>query len=238
MDTNTNFIIKHHKWVLLLIPGTILLASLAINPATDPMYYRGLRALFSVLLLGSLILMDSGENKLLKWHFLFYGLSSFLTIWFEIKWIGIISMLINIMALLFLIKLVWSKLKFKKMGTIFIMGLVIVALINAYLLFRFVEILWQSADSKYVILSIAGLSMVFFTLTVLAFVYNNEVNNARSITLIFAAIFLIFAEIFRGTGHYDVIDPILSQYIARGLLVIGGSLVYHFGYIELKDPIL
>jgi len=235
MSAISNFMTQRHIWILLLIPGCILLVSLSINPETDPMHYRGLRALFSLLFCICLFFLDFSKNNLLKLHLLFYGLSSFLTIWFEIKWTGISSMVINFLAILFLIRLVLSKLEWKKMSTIFLTGLIIVVFVNALLLYQFVEILWQSADSKYEILSIAGLSVAFFVLTVLAFIYNNEVNNAKSLTLIFAAIFLIVAEIFRGTGHYAIIDPIFSQYIARSLLVIGGALIYHFGYLELKD---
>lgn len=226
--------IKNHLVILIAIPLVILGSSFLFHPNHDFVYFRGLRTLISLLFLVCIAILHTRKNRLLKWHMFLYGASSFLTIWFEQEWMSVFAMLLNFGAWLVLILWIVPRLQFRKITGILLLTMIAVGIINGYLLYQFIQLLAASITSAYLMAAIILSTLTFFVLFVLIFIYNNESSTRASLTLVFAAIFLIFAEVLRGSGYYALIDEVNSQNLARVLLVTGVALLYHFGYLELK----
>ena len=45
---------------------------------------------------------------------------------------------------------------------------------------------------------------------------------------------IIFAEIFRGIGYYNLAEGILFVYLARIFLVLGICVLVHFSFLDIK----
>ncbi|GAB5400525.1 MAG: hypothetical protein Aureis2KO_21100 [Aureisphaera sp.] len=189
-----------------------------------------------VSLVAFVIIAFSGfrENKMVLWYSLFYTLSSVLTLWYENNAIATWSMILNGSSFLFLIVLVVGKLEFKKPENLFLFSWIAVALINAWLMFMFLEILYEYISSLELFIAICFSCATFFILSVTTFLYNNEHNTRNSIVFIFFLVFLIFAEMFRGVGYYEFVDSINGQYFARFLLIISFTLLPRFTLLEVE----
>ncbi|MEL6811581.1 MAG: hypothetical protein AAFP76_09625 [Bacteroidota bacterium] len=198
------------------------------------MQFRGMRAVTSFLILLILIFYGRSINKRIKLHLLLYGLSSVFTIWYENEWAAVASLVLSFLAMLASIWEIFPRLVFKRMHYLIVSALLAVSIINGWLLYSFIDILSQSINSYYIVASIYLSTGTFFILTVLAFIYYNEANTSTSLVFVFYLIFLIFAEVFRGAGYYQVIDSVLGQYFARVLLVTATLLLYHYSLLKVK----
>ena len=197
-----------------------------------------LRAIVSLAFLTVIIRVLHVRNLFITGFCLVYSLSSFLTIWYEISVFTEISLLIDALSLWFLVKLTYRKIKYQHLSKLFITGLIVVVLVNVWLIYSFLEILYGILDSLSVILSISTISFSFFVVTILAFVRTNESSSSASIVFVFFLIFLMFADMFRGMGYYGFVDSVYGQYIARVLLVIAFSVLSYFSLLQKKKVLL
>jgi hypothetical protein len=68
----------------------------------------------------------------------------------------------------------------------------------------------------------------------LALFYNHYYNNPQSMAFTLLIFLIIFAEIFRGIGYYNLADGVLFVYLARIFLVLSLCVIVHFSFLDLK----
>lgn len=120
------------------------------------------------------------------------------------------------------------------MSWIFLISLIVVALINVWLLYTFLEVIAAYLQTTYLLIAVCFSASSSFLLAVLAFIYNNESNSKASLLFVFFIIFLVFSETFRGAGYYGFIDPVYGQYVARLLLLISFGLLLFYALLRIE----
>lgn len=228
---------KKHVKVLALLSILLLILSIYVHSIENFVAYRGLRGVICFIFLTVLFFYRKKKvNRIVIAFLLIYGSSSMATIWYESSLWANISMALNLLAFLVLIRALWPKISFKKMTTLFAIFSGLLILVNVYLLYAFVQMMRDltTGDLHYFILMIGSMSLVvtgFFSL-----LYNHKFSSKASLIFTLFVIVLVFAEVFRAIGYYDFAYGNFSVYIARGLLLLGCSLLVHYELTDKKPP--
>ena len=72
-------------------------------------------------------------------------------------------------------------------------------------------------------------------LAFMALFYNHYFNSKLSMGFTLLVFLIIFAEIFRGIGYYDLAYSTLFVYLARIFLVLSVYTLVHFSFLDLKN---
>ena len=229
------YIKKKHVKVLALLSILLLILSIYVHSTENFAVYRGLRGAICFSFLTVLFFYRKKKvNVIVIAFLLLYGISSFVTIWYENSLWAIISMALNVIAFLVLIRALWPKISFKKMTALFAIFSGLLLLVNVYLLYIFVEMMrgFTSGNLHYVFIMIGSMSLVvtgFFSL-----LYNHKFSSRASLIFTLFVVALVFAEVFRAIGYYDFAYGNFSVYIARALLLLGCALLAHYELMDKK----
>jgi hypothetical protein len=174
-------------------------------------------------------------QPLLSLFLLFYGVSSFATIWYENNVVATLAMGLNFIAYIFLIVAVLPKVHFKKMNTPLTIVFLLLVIINGYLLYEFIQMIkdFTLSKSHYLITLIGAMSLVL--LGFLALLYNYIYSTKPTLIFTFFVMSIIFSEIFRATAYYEFAYGNIAVYTARALLLIGLSLMVHYEMAAKKE---
>jgi len=220
--------------LLLILPIILLGLSLLIDPYENHLLFRSLRVLVSFSFIGaSISLFHKKLDKLVYLHMLFYGFASGAAIFFETESIGIICMVLNLIAFLFLIVLLFRQIEFKSISRIFLIALVLGILANIWLVYYLLIMLYDKLSSIYLLISICLSIVGSFSVSVLALIYNYSVKSISSILFTLFIVLLVFSETFRGAGYYGIVDATIGQYFARLLLIVAYMLLFSFSFHEV-----
>lgn len=229
-----------YKIVLFVFAIFIGISSVYAHQLDDYMWYRGLRGIVSFTALAVLLYYKKRHINYLLAGFLFlYGASSIVTIWYENTSLASLSMILNLMALLFLIKALYPKVSFKNMSWWLIIIFVVLVLFNGFLLYEFVAMMksYTSSSTQYLFMLLGAMSLV--VVGFLALLYNYQHSSKSSLLLVLSVFLIIFSEVFRGIAYYDFAFGDIAVYMARVLLIIGSFLLVHFCLLEKpKDEAL
>ncbi|NND64097.1 MAG: hypothetical protein HKN48_12975 [Flavobacteriaceae bacterium] len=229
---------KNYSFWLIIITLLILGVSVYAHQIDNFGVYRGLRLL---PILGALVFLILRKPKIHRWWMLLflvlYGVSSALTIGYEISLLAVLSMLFNMLAFWVLIVTLFPKINFRKMNMLFSSIFIIMVLLNAYLLYEFVNMIKEFAQNTlhYLFMMLGAMSLVaagFFAL-----VYNHLNSSRVSIVFTVFVFTLIFAEVFRAIAYYDFAYGDISVYIARLLNIISMALLIHFAIISARAKV-
>lgn len=219
---------------LLLVYICLLGLSFSLEPNNQFVLFRFIRVLVSLVWIPFFVLNWLPKNNGVLGFCLFYAISSAFAIGFESNVVGILSMCTNGISFMFLIRLIYRRIEFKPMSWVFLISLLAVIVINIWLLYLFLDVIDDFLQGYSLLIAICFSTFFSFTLSVLAFIYNNEDNSKSSLLFIFFIIFLVFSETFRGAGYYSFIDPVYGQYSARFLLIISFLLLYKFTSVRIE----
>ncbi|MBX2827275.1 MAG: hypothetical protein KTR22_03900 [Flavobacteriaceae bacterium] len=217
---------KNYKVIITLIGIVFLLVSIYIHTTDNFVLYRLIRGIIIFFFLGLLLYYQSSRwDKVLILFLLLYGSSSILTIWYENTTCATGSMVLSFLSYLVLIASLIPKVKFREMNALFLIAFIILVGVNAYLLYELILLIKDFALSKlhysFILLGAMSLAVVGF----LALMFNHRYSSKTTLMYTFFVFLLIFSEVFRAIGYYDIAYGDVSVYIARGLLIAALSML-------------
>jgi apolipoprotein N-acyltransferase len=174
-------------------------------------------------------------RHLQKWitgFLIFYGASSFATVWYENGTMATISMALNFVSLLILLFYIVPKFDLKKVKKSFTLLFIILVVVNGYLLYQLLEMMKEMTLNyiQYIFMLLSAFCTIL--LAFLALVYNHFYNSTSSMSFTALAFLIIFAEIFRGIGYYGLAYSVAFVYLARIFLVLSLCVLGHISFIE------
>ncbi len=228
-------LLKKYTITFVVFATLLLLLSIFVHQTGDFQWYRAIRGLicFSYLFL-LLYLKKSKANRILVFFLCLYGVSSFLTIWYEQPWLATLSMALNFVSFVVLIAALFPKVSFKKMNVFFIAIFTLLVLLNAYLLYEFVVMMRDFALGQlhYFLLLLGAMSLVVTGF--MSLLYNHKFSSKATLVFTSFVFVLVFAEVFRAIAYYNFAYGDISVYVARALLLLGMSLIVYFDLIPKK----
>jgi len=199
--------------------------------APDFFLFRLLRGITCFIFL-TLIYIAHGKktNPLLGGFLFFYGLSSCATIWYEHNVIAIITMGLNCVAFLCLIRALLPKVTLRKMSTFLIVSGVIMNLINGYLLYLFLNMIQTMTLSSVHFLFIILNAMFLFLAAFCALLYNHTHSTRASLIFTTFMFLIVFCEVFRAIAYYDFAYGQIAVYATRGLLILAVAFLTRYTF--------
>lgn len=203
--------------------------SVFFHAITEYAIYRLLRALFSVFLLGCLLLVYGKKiNKMLCGFLIFISSSSLCFVGFENNFFSTLAILFNTVSYGILIWALIPKMDRLKMNSYFLLSFCVIVLVNGFLLFYFIRMIGEMSASafqfSFMVLNTIGIITASF-LTVL---YNYLNSSKASMFFTIFVFALIFSEVFRAMGYYDILPGSFSVYISRALFITSLSFLLEF----------
>jgi hypothetical protein len=226
---------KHIK-VAALLSIVLFLTGVYLYRSNYQELYRALRA---VIPLSFLLVLFMYKGRNVNWlsvtFLLLFGTANVVGIWYETNIYGHLYMILNTCAFLFLIGALSPKISFKKLS-LYIAGFsIVLVLVNAYLLFVFIELIRDYAlgELHYFLVMMSSMSLVITG--ILSLLYNHRFSSKVSLLFTFFVFVLIFAEVFRVISFYDLAYENFSEHLSRALLLLGCSLLVHYELVDKKE---
>jgi len=232
---NGGYIQKKQIRVIALLSAILFLLSVYFYSVDNFILYRGLRGVICFSFLFVLFFYKrSTVNWIVGTFLILYGSSSIAGIWYETSALANASLILNLCAFLVLIGALSPKISFKKLSIYFTAFSVILVLVNAYLLYIFVEMIRDFAlgELHYFLVMIGSMCLVITGL--LSFLYNHKFSTKVSLIFTLFVFVLVFAEVFRVIAYYNFAYENFSEYMSRALLLLGCSLLVIYELTEKK----
>tara|TARA_R110002020_G_scaffold41067_31_gene121209 strand:+ start:7503 stop:8234 length:732 start_codon:yes stop_codon:yes gene_type:complete len=227
---------KNYKIGLGVLAIFFIIASIVIHSFHIYSLFRLLRGIICYTAL-VYVLIAHGKNiqKWLVGFLFFYGASSVTTVWYENSTMASVSMILNFLAFLMLLWYIVPKFTFKKISKAFTLLIVLMLLLNGYLFLQFVELMKEMTlnYTQYIFMVLSAFCGIL--LAFMALFYNHYFNSKLSMGFTLLVFLIIFAEIFRGIGYYDLAYSTLFVYLARIFLVLSVYTLVHFSFLDLKN---
>lgn len=223
--------------IVLIVLGSLLLAaSVVAHLQEDYGTYRFLRGLISFSFLAVIIwYKKSKTNILLVLFLLCYGISSFATMAYEDKKIAMLSLMLNFVSLLFIIKALWPRASLKNLGVTLTVVFAALIVVNGYLFYQFITMLKDFAfgNLHYAAMILGAMALVVCSF--LSLVYNHSSSSKASLVFTIFVFLIVFAEVFRAIAYYDFGFGNTSVYVARIIIILSTALLAHYAIMP-KEP--
>jgi len=230
------FFFKNYKMGLGILAVFFILLSIAVHLFNNYFLFRLLRGIICYTTLVYLLIAH-GKNiqKWLVGFLFFFGASSFTTLWYENGTMASVSMILNFIAFLMLLLYVVPKFDLKEITKSFTLLFILMMIVNGYLIFKLLELMKEMTlnQTQYIFMILSAFCVVL--LAFLTLFYNHFYNTAQSMTFTLLIFLIIFAEISRGIGYYNLGYSIAFVYLARVLLVLGLCTLVNFSFLDLKN---
>ncbi len=226
---------KNYKMGLVIMAVFFICLSIAIHYFQNYFLFRLLRGIICYTTL--IYLFVAHGKKIQKWivgFLFFYGASSITTVWYENGIMASLSMILNFIAFSALFFYILPKFTLKKITKTFTLLFIVMVIVNGYLFFQLVELMKEMTlnTTQYIFMLLCACCGIL--LGFLALFYNHYYNNPQSMAFTLLIFLIIFAEIFRGIGYYNLADGVLFVYLARIFLVLSLCVIVHFSFLDLK----
>jgi hypothetical protein len=228
---DAGYIQKSHIRVVALLSALLFLASIYFYNADNLPVYRALRG---VICFSFLLVLFFYKRNAVNWiagaFLILFGSASVAGIWYETS----MSLILNLSAFMVLIGALSPKVSFKKLNIYFAAFCILLVLVNAYLLYNFIEMIRDFAlgELHYFLVMIG--SMLLVITGFLSLLYNHKFSSKVSLIFTMFVFVLIFAEVFRAIAYYNFAYENFSVYMSRALLLLGCSLLVHYELTEKK----
>ncbi|MRT17082.1 hypothetical protein F3C99_08950 [Vitellibacter sp. q18] len=226
---------KNYKIGLGVLAVFFIGLSIAIHLFHNFFLFRLLRGIICYTALAYLIVAQGKQlQKWLAGFLFFYGASSVATVWYENSTMATVAMALNFVAFLMLFWYVVPKFKLQHVTETFTFLFVLMIVVNGYLFFQLVELMkaMTLSGTQYVFMLLCACCGIL--LGFLALFHNHFYNTPQSMAFTLLIFLIIFAEIFRGIGYYDLGYSIIFVYLARIFLVLSLCTAVHFSFLDLK----
>jgi len=236
----TSFFHKNYKPIITALAVLFFIISFFVYYQENFEHYRLLRGVFCFIFLGLLFFYNKKNTNNNIFAFLAcYGLSSVLTIWYENNILATLSMVLNFLSFLFLIRALLPKINFKKMNVFFSIIFIVMLAINGYLGYLLMDELQDMtlSNSHFIFLVLTSMAVIFSTF--LALLYNHVYNTKGSLVFALFVFLLFFADVFRAVAYYDIVSGDFTVHISRTLLIVALCQLIHYTFIKKeKDELL
>lgn len=226
---------KNYKIGLGILAIFFIVASIIIHSYHNYFLFRLLRGIICYTAL-VYVLIAHGKNiqKWLVGFLLFYGASSITTVWYENGTMASISMILNFLAFLMLLWYIVPKFNIKNLTKTFTLLFILMVAVNGYLFLQLIELMKDMTlnYTQYIFMVLSAFCGIL--LGFLALFYNHFYNTPQSMSFTLLVFLIIFAEIFRGIGYYNLADGVLFVYLARIFLVLSLCVTVHFSFLDIK----
>jgi hypothetical protein len=226
---------KNYKIGLGILAVFFIVLSVIIHLFHNFFLFRLLRGIICYTAL--IYLLVAQGSRLQKWmagFLFFYGASSVATVWYENAIMASVAMILNFVSFLMLLWYVVPKFKTENLTKAFSLLFVVMIIINGYLFFQLVELMraMTLSGTQYIFMLLSACCGIL--LAFLALFHNHFYNTPQSMAFTLLIFLIIFAEIFRGIGYYDLGYSIIFVYLARIFLVLSLCTAVHFSFLDLK----
>lgn len=233
---NKHFLYKNYKIVILVISIILFLLGTYFHELNNFPIYRLIRGIIPLTFLGLLLFFHRKKVYHPLFYFLFfYGTSSIATVWYEINSLAVLSMIFNLLSFLVLIFALLPKVDLKKMKGLFLIGFVLMALINSYLIYSLIKSIQgfslSSLHFGFIVLSTIALLLTAF----LVLLYNHTYSTKGSLYFSLFVFSIVFSEVFRALGYYNLAFGDIDVYIARILLILAMCILVQYSMVEKKN---
>ncbi len=233
MSAKTFF--KNYKRGLAILAIFFICLSITIHLFHNYFLFRLLRGIICYATL--IYLLAAHGKKIQKWvvgFLFFYGTSSVTTIWYENGTMASISMILNFIAFLILFFYVLPKFSLKKITKTFTLLFIMMIVVNGYLFIQLLELMKEMTlnNTQYIFMLLSAFCGIL--LAFLALFNNHYFNNPQSMSFTLFIFLIIFAEIFRGIGYYNLAEGVLFVYLGRIFLILSLCVLVHFSFLDLK----
>lgn len=226
---------KNYKIGLGILAVFFIVLSVIIHLFHNFFLYRLLRGIICYTAL--IYLLVAQRSHLQKWmagFLFFYGASSVATVWYENAIMASVAMILNFVSFLMLLWYVVPKFKTENLTKAFSLLFVVMIIINGYLFFQLVELMraMTLSGTQYIFMLLSACCGIL--LAFLALFHNHFYNTPQSMAFTLLIFLIIFAEIFRGIGYYDLGQSVIFIYLARIFLVLALCTAVHFSFLDSK----
>jgi len=226
---------RKHITVAAVLSVLLFLLGVYLYRSNYQEFYRALRG---VIPLSFLVVLFIYKGRNVNWlsvtFLLLFGAANILGIWYQTSVYGHLYMILNTCAFLLLIGAMSPKISFKKLNLYFASFSILLVLVNAYLLFVFVELIRDYALGELHYFLVMMSSMCLVITGIFSLLYNHRYSSKVSLLFTFFVFVLIFAEVFRVISFYDLAYENFSEHLSRALLLLGCSLLVHYEMVEKK----
>ncbi|GAB5400526.1 MAG: hypothetical protein Aureis2KO_21110 [Aureisphaera sp.] len=226
---------KNYKAIITVLGIIFLIVSIYIHTTGDFYTYRMSRGIIIFAFLALLIYYKTkGVSRVMVAFLMVYGLSSILTIWYENNTSATWAMLLSFVSYIILIVSLIPKVNLKKMNAALLILFIILIGINGFLLFELVAIIkaFTLSGLHYIFILLGAMSLTL--LGFLALLFNHNYSNKATLMFTFFVFLLIFSEVFRSLGYYDIAYGDIAVYIARALLIAALSMLLNYAISDKK----
>lgn len=227
---------RNYKMELGILAVFFILLSITVHFFHNFFLFRLLRGIICYTTLFYLFIAHRGNiQKWLVGFLFFYGASSITTVWYENGIMASMSMILNFIAFLMLLWYIVPKFSLKKITKTFTLLFILMVIINGYLFLQLVELMKEMTlnYTQYIFMILSAFSGIL--LGFLALFYNHYDNTPHSMAFTLLVFLIIFAEIFRGIGYYNLTDSVGFVYLARTFFVLSLCVLVHFSFLDLKN---
>lgn len=226
---------KNYKSGLAILAIFFICLSITIHLFHNYFLFRLLRGVICYAAL--IYLLAAHGRNIQKWmvgFLFFYGASSVTTLWYENGTMASVSMILNFIAFLMPFFYVLPKFSLKEITKTFTLLFILMIVVNGYLFIQLLELMKEMTlnSTQYIFMVLSA-----FCGTLLAFLalfYNHYFNNPQSMAFTLFIFLIVFAEIFRGIGYYNLAEGVLFVYLGRIFLVLSLFVLVHFSFLDLK----
>ncbi len=227
---------RNYKVGLGILAICFISASIIIHAFHNYFLFRLLRGIICYTTLAYLLIIH--RKNIQKWligFLFFYGASSITTLWYENGIMASTSMILNFIAFLMLLWFIIPKFKIENLTKTFTLLFILMILVNGYLFIQFIELMEDMTlnYTQYIFMMLSAFCGIL--LGFLALFYNHFYNTKRSMAFLLLIFLLIFSEIFRGIGYYNLVNGFAFVYLARIFLVLALYFLVHFSLLDLKN---
>ncbi len=227
---------NNYRIVILALSVALFLIGAYFHSIDNFSLYRCVRGCIPIIFLILLVYYHGKEvYQPIFLFLLFYGASSLATIWYEIDMLATISMGLNFVSYLVLIIALIPKVELKKMRSRTLIGFVLMVIINGYLIFRLVYWIRDFSLSSMHFAFIIVSTMALLILAFLVLLYNHTYSTKGSFIFSFFVFLIVFSEVFRALGYYNLAFGDIDVYVARILLIIAMGALVEYSMVIKKN---
>jgi hypothetical protein len=228
--------LKNYKLALGTLAVFFIFLSITIHLFHNFFLFRLLRGIICYTTL--FYLLFAHRKNIQKWivgFLLFYGTSSVTSVWFENSTMAGISMILNFIAFIMLLWYIIPKFTLKNVTKTFTLLFIFLISVNGYLFIQFIELLKDMAlsQTQYIFMILCAFCGIL--LGFLALFCNHFQPTPQSMAFTLLVFLIIFAEIFRAIGYYNLADGASFIYLGRIFLVLSLCVLVHFSFLDLKN---
>jgi len=152
--------------------------------------------------------------------------------WYENNTLATLALALNFLSFVILIVVLLPKVDLKKMNAFLLFIFIITVIINGYLAYQLVQLIDDQILSRpnYLFILLSAMSTVIVAF--MSLLYNHIFNTKATLVFTVFIFIMLFADVFRAVGYYDIAYGNFSVYIARGLLLLGLSILVHYTFMS------